>query len=119
MANLIIGVGEIGILVRHSRSLKDKRQVMKGLVQKLRNLGFSATESDFLDDTRRGGIGYAFLGTHVSGVRKMLEESRRLAVGNFEVTFHAQDLLDFDPEQSWEENALLAVKGGDDEEDDI
>lgn len=119
MANLIIGVGEMGILVRHSKSLKDKRQVLKGLVQKLRNLGFSATESGFLDDTRRGEIGYAFLGTQVSGVRRMLEESRRLAIGNFEVLFHAQDLLDFDPEENWEENALLAVKGGDDEDDDI
>lgn len=95
MGNLLIGVGYASLRFRQSRSLKDKRHIMRSITQKLRNLGFSAAECDYADNPKQGSIGFSFVGTRSSGVKKALDEASRLFVGDFEVLRTCSDIVDF------------------------
>ena len=67
-----------------SFSLKDKRRVLKSLLEKLRNeLRVSAAETAFQNRMRTGEIAVAFLGVN----RGVIERSRR----------RAEDILSSDP----------------------
>jgi uncharacterized protein YlxP (DUF503 family) len=57
---MVIAVCTLELLVPHSHSLKDKRQVVKSLVESLRQrFNLSVAEVDHLDAWGRAGIGMA------------------------------------------------------------
>ncbi|HUV03806.1 MAG TPA: DUF503 domain-containing protein [Armatimonadota bacterium] len=57
---MIVGVLTVDLLVSDSNSLKDKRQVVKGLLDRIKNrYNVSAAELDGLDTWRRAVIGVA------------------------------------------------------------
>ncbi len=95
MSTLIVGVGQVTLLFRHARSLKDKRHVMRSLMQKLRNHGFSVTECSEHDEVRQGILGFSYVGAHGGAVQQALDEAMRLFIGDFEVLGTNQDLFDY------------------------
>lgn len=71
---MVVGILTIRLLVRESRSLKDKRQVVRGVLDKLRaNFNVSAAEVDTLDDHRVFTLGVAAVGPDVAGVKSCLD----------------------------------------------
>ena len=59
---MIIGILTVDLLVADSNSLKDKRQVIKSLLDGIRNkYNVSAAELDCLDTWRRSVIGVAVI----------------------------------------------------------
>lgn len=57
---MVVGVLSVDLLVTDSNSLKDKRQVVKSLLDRIRNkYHVSAAELDKLDTWRRAVIGVA------------------------------------------------------------
>jgi len=105
-SDLLIGVGYMFLRFRHARSLKDKRQVTRSVIQKLRNLGFSAVESDYADDAKKGTIGFAFVGTGVSGVKKRWMKLFVCLWVIFEVLRSSRDILDFDADKEFVDAGL-------------
>jgi len=94
-----VGVGHVSLQFRQARSLKDKRNVLKGLATKLRNLGFSVVESGDPEEMKRGSLGYSYAGTNVTGVNKVLDEAERLYIGPFEVIETKREVFDYTGEE--------------------
>ena len=62
------------LLLRQSRTLKDKRQVVRGVLDRLRGqFGVSAAEVDTLDDVQVATLGFAAVGAEVGQVKATLD----------------------------------------------
>jgi uncharacterized protein YlxP (DUF503 family) len=72
---MYVGSLEIRLLIRESRSLKDKRQVVKSILDRLRN-GFnvSAAEVDARDHRQLAVLGVAMIGEEAGHVKGVLEQ---------------------------------------------
>ena len=72
---MVVGSLRIRLLLRESRNLKDKRQVVRSIKDRLRN-GFnvSVAEVDSLNDCRLAVLGVAMVGNETRHVRTTLEQ---------------------------------------------
>jgi uncharacterized protein len=72
---MIVGSLRVRLLVRESRSLKDKRQVLRSIKDRLRN-GFnvSVAEVDAQDNRQLIVLGLAMVGSERKHVRTTLEQ---------------------------------------------
>ena len=69
---MIIGVLTVDLLIQESNSLKDKRQVIKGLLDSIRNkFNVSAAEIGELNIWRRSEVGF----TCISNDKKIVNSS--------------------------------------------
>ena len=69
-----VGTLVVRLLVRESRSLKDKRQVVRSVLDRLRlQFGVSASEVDTLDDVRVATLGFAAIGGEFAQVKSTLD----------------------------------------------
>jgi hypothetical protein len=71
---MTIGLLTVRLLVRDSRSLKDKRQVVRSILDRLRGqFNVSAAEVDTLDDHRQATLAVAAVGFDPEAVRGVLQ----------------------------------------------
>ena len=72
---MVVGTLEVRLLVRESRTLKDKRQVVRSILDRIRG-GFnvSATEVDTHDDVKVATIGIAAAGFDRPAVQHVLQQ---------------------------------------------
>jgi uncharacterized protein len=69
-----VGSLRVRILVRESRSLKDKRQVVRGILDRLRNeFNGAASEVDALDHRQLAVLGFATVAAEAAHVTKTLD----------------------------------------------
>lgn len=116
-----MGLGSVHLRFRHSRSLKEKRQGIRGAVQKLRNHGFSVCEGGSPDDPKFGELGFSYAGSRASAVEQALEQAKQGLLGEFEVVRIKTDLVEFSGEDEfpdWDESDELKMKFGDDDDDE-
>ncbi len=71
---MVVGSLQVRLLVREARSLKDKRQVVRSIVDRLRNDNLSVAEVDDQDGRQVVALGIALVGTEVYRVRTALEK---------------------------------------------
>ncbi|MCE9567954.1 MAG: DUF503 domain-containing protein [Planctomycetes bacterium] len=72
---MFIGSLTIRLLVRESRTLKDKRQVVKSILARLRvEFNVSAAEVDTLEDVKVATLGFATIGFETAAVQRVLQE---------------------------------------------
>jgi len=91
---VVVLVGEVQLHMPESQSLKDKRQVVKSLKERVRNrFNVSIAEVDYIDLWQRCAIGIAV----VSTTRAHAEETLSTAVQFIETDGRAQ-LLEFTSE---------------------
>lgn len=91
---MVVLVGEVQLHLPESQSLKDKRQVVKSLKERVRNrFNVSIAEVDYIDLWQRCAIGIAV----VSTTRAHAEETLSTAVQFIETDGRAQ-LLEFTSE---------------------
>ena len=93
---LVVGVGYVSLLFRHAQSLKDKRQVLRSLSQKLKNSGFSVTECGYADDIKRGELGFTFAGHGIRYVQEQLDSAMFLFAGDYHVVTSKKDVFRYD-----------------------
>jgi len=71
---MVIGTLEARLLVREARSLKDKRQVVRSILDRIRSqYNVAAGEVDHLDDHRQITIAVAAVGAETAPVRGVLQ----------------------------------------------
>ena len=72
---MFTGSLRVRLLIRESRTLKDKRQVVRSILDRLRN-GFnvSAAEVDELDHRQLAVLGFATVGPEAQLVRRTLDQ---------------------------------------------
>jgi uncharacterized protein YlxP (DUF503 family) len=72
---MIVGSLRVRLFVRESRSLKDKRQVVKGIKDKIHNsFNVSIAEVEAEDHRQLVVLGMAMVSNEASHVRKALEQ---------------------------------------------
>ncbi len=99
MDALKVGVCQVHLFLRHAQNLKDRRQILNGLKQKLKNQGFTVSEHPS-DNPKHANIGFAFAGYDTGTVEHAIEEGLRLFWG-LENTV-TREIFDFPFEQSTE-----------------
>jgi len=85
-------------MIRHAHSLKDKRNIIKSLVQRLKNRGFTVTEcndAESPENPKFATVGFAYVGSTKGAVDKALDDGFRLFVGDYEVVGQDRELTDF------------------------
>lgn len=72
---MVVGSLRVRLLLRESRSLKDKRQVVRSILGRVRH-GFnvSAAEVAGLENRQVAVLGFAAVGPAAQGVRRVLEQ---------------------------------------------
>jgi len=72
---MIIGSLKVRLLIRESRTLKDKRQVVRSVLERIRS-GFNvaAAEVDAHDDVKIATLGIAAVGFETSAVQGVLNQ---------------------------------------------
>jgi len=95
MIELVVGVGQVSLLLRHAQSLKDKRQVLRGIIQKLKNEGFSVTECAYADVAKRASVGFAYIGTQPERVKAVLDRGLRFFDGHGEIVGSHTEIFDY------------------------
>ena len=72
---MVVGTLEVRLLVRESRTLKDKRQVVRSILDRVRS-GFnvSAAEVDTHDDVKVATLGFAAVGFETPAVQNVLQQ---------------------------------------------
>lgn len=79
---MVIGSLEVRLLVRESRTLKDKRQVVRSVLDRMRNaFNVSAAEVDTHDDVKVATLAFAAVGFEnaaVQGVLQKIQEALRV-----------------------------------------
>lgn len=97
---MVIGVGYVTIHVQESSSLKDKRRVVKSLVERARGrFNASIAEVDHLDARQIAGIGFVCVSNSGAHADQMLAEIVRFVEANVAVGVLADvrtELIHFD-----------------------
>jgi uncharacterized protein YlxP (DUF503 family) len=72
---MVIGSLTVRLLIRESRTLKDKRQVVRSILDRMRS-GFnvSASEVDTHDDVKVATLGFAAVGFETAAVKHVLQQ---------------------------------------------
>jgi uncharacterized protein YlxP (DUF503 family) len=72
---MVLGSLAVRLLVRESRTLKDKRQVVRSILDRVRG-GFnvSAAEVDTHDDVKLATLGFAAVGFETAAVQHVLQQ---------------------------------------------
>jgi len=72
---MIVGSLKVRLLIREARSLKDKRQVVRSILDRLRHeFNVSAAEVDAFDEYRTAVLGFAMVGREAKPVRDLLQK---------------------------------------------
>lgn len=93
---MVIGVLRITVLIHESRSLKDRRQVVKSIVEKVKNrFNVSVAEIDGADLWQRAEIGVATVSNDGAFVNSVMDKVLDFVDGlNLaEVSDHAIEIL--------------------------
>lgn len=72
---MVIGSLTARLLVRESRTLKDKRQVVRSILDRVRaGFNVSAAEVDTRDDVKVATLAFAAVGAEAAAVRGVLQQ---------------------------------------------
>jgi uncharacterized protein YlxP (DUF503 family) len=77
---MVVAIAALELHLPAARSLKDKRRVVKGLIDRMHaRFRVSVAETDFQDLHQRAEIGIAAVGRNEGDLERMMSELRRLA----------------------------------------
>jgi uncharacterized protein len=87
---MFIAVGRFELFIPDSRSLKDKRQVLRSVIQTTGNkFNVSIAEVEYQDLWQRAAIGVSCVAESIGHCRKVLQEAEKLmaktAIGGAEI----------------------------------
>ena len=73
---MVIGILRVELYLRGTRSLKDKRQILKGLIQRVRSRfnNVSISEVDSLDLWQKATIGISFVSNERAHVNSVIDQ---------------------------------------------
>lgn len=87
---MVIGICQIDLIIHNSNSLKEKRQVLKALIERVKNrFNVSAAEVGDNDVWQRSQIGLSVVGNDSSHINSMLDK-----ILNFIESLHLAEVID-------------------------
>lgn len=113
---MVVGVCRLDLFIPAARSLKDKRQVLRSLIDRLRS-HFSASicEAGAQEKWQRARIGIALVGNSHSQLRSQLDKMVARVVASPEVELLSQsvEILDYPDDSTFgAEAAFSCFEGG-------
>ena len=98
---MFIGVGRYELFIPASRSLKDKRQVLRSVTQTVqKRFNVAIAEVDFQDKWQRAALGVSCVAESIGHCRKMLQEVEkvigRAAIDGAEITDRTIEFVTLD-----------------------
>jgi uncharacterized protein YlxP (DUF503 family) len=76
---MVIGSLQVELFLPACGSLKEKRMILKGLKERIRNqLNVSSAEVDYLDKWQRGVLGFASVANTEARAREVLENTVKM-----------------------------------------
>jgi uncharacterized protein YlxP (DUF503 family) len=88
---MVVGIVRFELHLPGAQSLKDKRQVVRSLKERLRErVHASVAEVEFQDLWQRAAIGFAVVGSDGAQVRDMLQNARHIVD-----SYHQAQVLDW------------------------
>jgi uncharacterized protein YlxP (DUF503 family) len=92
---MVIGIATVAVVIPESNSLKDKRQIIRSMLDGVRQrFNVSAAEVDQLDTWRRATLGFAavsneqkFLDQVLNKVTRWIEQNPRVNVVDIQIEF--------------------------------
>ncbi len=98
---MYVGVGRFDLFIPASRSLKDKRQVVRSAQAAIRNkFDVAVAEVDHQDLWQRSAIGVSCVSASAGQCRKVLQEVEKVLgrsmIGNAEIVERAIDVVDME-----------------------
>jgi len=70
---MFVGICRLGLILPEGNSLKDKRNIIKSIMERLRHrFNISIAEVEHQDALRRAGIGFAVVSNEKSHLEKMM-----------------------------------------------
>jgi uncharacterized protein YlxP (DUF503 family) len=98
MATGYVGIYTFELFLPESRSLKDKRMVVRSVKDRLSNrVGCSIAEVEYLDVWQRAGLTLACVGREAGETERRLDEAERWLSGqHFELTRSERGLVTLD-----------------------
>lgn len=100
MVRLLVGVGQVTLLLRHAQSLKEKRHVAQGLSQRLKNRGFTVTECGYRDEPKKLVLGFSYVADEVHEVEKAFDQVLPFFLGDYDIVEKKREIVDFFDEES-------------------
>lgn len=96
---MVVGVMRVSLYSSDPRSLKDKRRIVKSLIERIKNkFNVSAAEIGFLDSWNECGIGISCVSNEASHADSMLSSVINFIESSsmMEVTDYTTELVHFD-----------------------
>lgn len=98
---MFIGVGRYELFIPASRSLKDKRQVLRSVTQTVqKRFNVAIAEVDFQDKWQRAALGVSCVAESIGHCRKVLQEVEkvigRAAIDGAEITDRTIEFVTLD-----------------------
>jgi len=93
---MTVGIGIVSLVIRHARSLKDRRQTVQSLIQRLKNSGFSASEINDGENYKRATIGFSICSGGAGFVEAEIEKAKRIFIGDFEIAHAKTEMIEID-----------------------
>ena len=98
---MFIGVGRYELFIPASRSLKDKRQVLRSVTQTVqKRFNVAIAEVDYQDKWQRAALGVSCVAESIGHCRKMLQEVEkvigRAAIDGAEITDRTIEFVTLD-----------------------
>ena len=81
---MVVGIVRIELHIPAARSLKDKRQVVRGLKDRIRGVSAAVAEVDHHDLWQRAALGVAVVAADGGQVRELLQSVRGLVERTYE-----------------------------------
>lgn len=106
MESIFVGTGYVALFIRGARTLKDRRSVVQGILQKLKNEGFSVSEMSFGENVQRTAIAFSLVGNTHAFVSKKFDEALRFFEGPYYLVGKKKEIVEW--EVSEEEGFLRA-----------
>ena len=77
-SDMVVGVGLIELYIHESRSLKDKRGILRSILRRTQNeFNISIAEVGENDDWKKGQIGFSMVGNDKSYINSKMDKALR------------------------------------------
>jgi len=96
MESVFVGTGYVALYIRGAKTLKDRRSVVQGIQQKLKNEGFSVSEMNFGENVQRTAIAFSFIGNSYSFVENKFDIAIRLFEGPYYVVAKKKEIVQWE-----------------------
>lgn len=93
---MFVRVIELDLVILDALSLKDKRQVLQGLIARLRQrMNIAIAETKYQDQWQRAGLGIAFISNSRAHLDSIQQELFNLVEGRFPVEIAKISVSDY------------------------